>query len=398
MAEPDDAASPRTADGPAPERPGPGPGRPARRRRRARRSGPWAVAAIIVAVILLANAAAAVIGPNIPRRSGSEERAFIKADQMYRRSGPTAVAFLGSSETAGGIVPSTVAAHAPDLDGGVYNAALAGTFLPTYRDWADEVVVPTLDPDVVVIGMLPMTVADIPAKEGPLAGYTKARRAYLSAIDQISGGELGRVGWEARQRSALVRYRPWLRQPQLLAKGIRNTLTGEEPKGRPAGTGMDWSKETNPATVAANTGPDGEVFDYHQQSLPVDADPLGAAIYRAFAQGTEDLVPLERFTAHLQARGVTPVVLLLPVDRGPLAKGGADLATLDGWARDVEAWGKEHGVPVRDEFTKDWSSDLFHDRNHLDEAGAEQLSTVVGRWLQDLCDQGAIADACRPAR
>jgi hypothetical protein len=51
-------------------------------------------------------------------------------------------------------------------------------------------------------------------------------------------------------------------------------------------------------------------------------------------------------------------------------------------------------VPVLNEFTEDWASDLFHDRNHLDAAGAEKLSDQVGTWLQGLCTAGDLHEGC----
>lgn len=368
----------------------PAPTPPSRRRRR-RRLPIWATPVIIVAVVVAAEVAAGVVGPNIPRSSGSEERAFIKADQLYSRGGSTDVVILGSSETAGGLVPSEMAKAAPGIDG-IYNAALAGTFVPTYRDWADQVVIPAVHPKVVVIGMLPMAVADIGAKRS--ASYTKPRQAYLSAFEQITGGKLGSAGWKLRQHSALIRYRPYLRQPQLLAKGVKATFAGSDDPAPPQGTELDWKKETDPERVKANTGPNGEVYDYRSQSLPTDADPIGAAIYQQFAKGHLDLRDLEQFVADLRDRDIEPVIVMLPVDRGPLTRGGANLHRLDEWTRATRKWADANHVPMRDEFTKDWSSDLFHDRNHLDEAGATKLSEIVGRWLQELCTNGDLHAGC----
>ena len=361
-------------------------------RKRRRRLPFWVVPAVIIAVLAASEVGARVVGPNIPRTSGSEERAFIKADQMYDRAGPTDVAILGSSETAGGLIPARIQEEAPGLDG-FYNAALAGTFLPTYRDWADDVVIPALDPEVVVIGMLPMTVSDIDAMDSD--DYTKPREAYLSAIDQITGGRFGSAGWELRQRSALIRYRPYLRQPPLLWEGIVNTLQGGIDATAPeGGGGMDWKKETDPAVVLANTGDDGEVADYREPSIPTEADPIGAALYTRFSQARLDLDGIEAFSADLRDQGITPVVVLLPVDRGPLEAGGADLATLDSWSEAVAEWGAANDVPVLTEFTEDWDPTLFHDRNHLDAQGAEALSTQVGAWLQDLCTAGDLHEGC----
>ena len=346
---------------------------------------------MVLAVLAAGEVGARIVGPEIPRTAGTEERAFVKADQMYER-GSADVAVLGSLETAGGLVPSIIEERAPEI-GSVYNAALAGTFLPTYQEWAERVVIPALDPDVVVIGMLPMTVADIEAVDS--ASYTEPRDAYSDAMDQITGGSFGDLGWALRQRSALIRYRPELRQPDQLARGVRAVLRGGDDTAAPGpGTGMDWTTETDPATVLANTGPDGEVFDYHASSLPIDADPLGSAIYRTFEEGSLDLQGIEELTAALRGDGVEPVIVVLPVDRGPLEAGGADLSVLDAWTASLQDWAADHDVALLDEFTAPWPSDLFHDRNHLDVDGAAELSRVVGDWLAELCGEDRLPGAC----
>ena len=58
------------------------------------------------------------------------------------------------------------------------------------------------------------------------------------------------------------------------------------------------------------------------------------------------------------------------------------------------AWADDEGIPIHEEFTRSWASDLFHDRNHLDEAGAQRLSETVGAWLQDECDAGDLFADC----
>lgn len=391
------APDPGPADAGGPDRPTrtarpTAPGRGRQKRRKRLRVPGWSVPLIVLAALLVAELGARVVGPNIPRVAGSEERAYVKADQLFARSGPTSVVVLGSSETAGGIVPSVVSKEAPRVRG-VYNAALAGTFLDIYRDWAEDVVIPAAHPKVVVISMLPMTVSDVDTRT---KNYQQARRAYRSAFDQIAGGPLD-LTWRARQRSALIRYRPYLRQPTLLLRGIGRTLTGtDDPTPTPGD--MNWEQEPDPEVVKVNTGPDGEVYDYSKRSLPVTSDPGGAFIYRQFAKGRLDLAKLDRFVAELRAKGIEPVIFVPPVDRGPLEQGGADLSVLDGWTRSLVAWADAHDVPIHEEFTKDWSSDLFHDRNHVDTAGAQALSKVLGRFLATLCDQGKLGDACTAAR
>ena len=351
---------------------------------------------MIVAVVLVGEATARVVGPDIPRRSGSEERLLIKSDQIYQR-GPhaTDVIILGSSETAGGLVPSIVAQAAPQL-GGIYNAGLSGSELLLMRQWAGRIVVPNLHPKVAVIGVLPMSVQRIKVKGGE--GQKQAVRAYSTAIELVDPGGVGSLGWRLRQHSALIRYRPYLRSPSLALRGAGVALQG----GRTvtaadlaADANMDWTTETDPRRVKRNTGPDGAIYDYRRPSIDTPRDDVGAAIYTVFAKSRTDFSELDALVTSLRARGVRPVIAVAPVDRGPLIAGGADLAPLDRVAGQIEEWGRRHQVAVNDQFTERWASPLFHDRNHLDQAGARRWSTLIGDWLTELCGTGQLGDACR---
>jgi hypothetical protein len=350
---------------------------------------------VVVAVLVVAELTAGVIGPDIPRTAGTEERLFVKADQIYERgTDSTDVAIFGSSETAGGLLPGVMAKQVPELPD-IYNAALSGSEVSLMHEWADRIVVPRLQPEVAVIGLLPMSVMTIDLEGGQ--GPEQALKAYRVAIEQVDPGGVGNLGWLLRQRSDLVRYRPYLRSPKLAADGTWSALHGGDPVTKEDLAGdatMDWTKETDPGRVARTTDPDGAVHDYRVPSIPTEADGLGAKLYTKFGEGTVDFTALDAFVDDLEADGVTPVIALAPVDRGPLTKGGADLAPLDAVAGQIEAWAADRGVAVNDQFTEDWSSDLFHDRNHLDYAGAKRWSTMIGAWLNDLCGAGSIP-ACK---
>lgn len=387
---------------------GEAPAAPRRRRR-------WLVPVCVIAALVLGELFAAWVGPHIPRKSGAEERAFIKADQMYRL-GRTDVLILGSSETAGGLLPETIDSKAPQLTG-VYNGALAGTELPLYQEWAERVAMPALHPKVVVIGLVPMSVyryggnlstADlrqvlhdqgIDLKHLPTNPNAEADASYQSAFDQIDPGGLGSIGWKLRRYSALIRYRPYLRQPSLLIGGLRGALgLGEQRDDTPHPNGIDWKTETDPRVVAKNTAPTGEVYDYQTRSTAVTTDPLGAAIYRVIARGRPDFTKLDALVKSIRSRGATPVVALAPIDRTVLKASGLDFGRFDALVAQIQQWGSRHRVPVNDAFTSDWSADDFHDRTHVDLAGARRWSDQVGTWLSGLCRDGTLTGACGAAR
>jgi hypothetical protein len=385
MAEEEESAAPQRAARP-----------PRRRQRRHRLWVPWwAVPIVVVAVLAAGELGARWVGPDLPRKAGSEERLLIKSDQIYDRgSGSTDVVILGSSETAGGLIPADVSARATGLHG-IYNAGLPGSELGFMERWARRIVVPNLKPKVAVIGILPMSVQKVDVSGGE--GQVQAIAAYESALDQVDPGGLGSITWRLRQHSALIRYRAYLRSPSLALRGLGVALRGGKTvtaEDRAKDATMDWTTETDPDRVKRNTGADGEVFDYRQPSLPIDGDPLGAKIYQRFAQSPADLSELAALVASLRDRGVVPVIAIAPVDRSNLEAGGADLGPLDALARTIEAWGRDHGVPVDDQFTEAWPAAGFHDRNHLALAGAHRWSAEVGTWLGELCAQDRLGDAC----
>lgn len=362
-----------------------------------RRLGWGLVPITVVVALLVGELGARVIGPEIPRRAGSEERAFVKADQMHARGrGSTDVLILGSSETAGGLIPSIMSEQAPMLDG-IYNGALAGSYQPVQQEWAERVAVPALDPPVVVIGLLPMAVWDLTDKFPDPNG--DAQDTYRAAFDQLDPGHLGQLGWTLRENSALIRYRPYLRRPTLVLQGIGNLvgiLDDTPPERELSPFGMDWKTETDPQVVRENTAETGEVFDYHSRSLPVTVDRTNKVIFDRIATGSIDFEPLASLVDSLRAQGTTPVLALGPIDRSVLVASGVDLAPYDDLVTEIQAWADERDLPVHDAFSDTWSPDDFHDRTHLALAGSERWSAQVGAWLAELCEAGELPDACAP--
>jgi hypothetical protein len=345
----------------------------------------------IVAALLAAEVGARVVGPNIERTAGSEERAFIKADQIARR-GQTDVVIFGSSETAGGLIPSVIEAEVPALDG-AYNAALAGARLDLTRDWADRIALPGLQPEVVVIGMQPTAVVAFDETDFDPAADTAP--AYRAAFDQIDPGGLGSLGYQLRQRSDLIRYRPYLRSPTALWSGVRGTLAGGDDE--PADDGrMDWETETDPDRVLRLTAADGEVLEYRSPGTTDGDNAMAVAAFTAAGSLPYDFEQLEAVFAVVRDHGAIPVVALAPVDREVLDAAGADLSGLDRAVAELEAWVAERDVPLLDRFTERWPAAWFHDRQHVAEAGAERWSRDVGAWLAELCAAGRLGDACAP--
>lgn len=349
----------------------------------------WSVPVIVAGVLLVAEVAAGVIGPNIERTSGSEERAFIKADQVAAR-GQTDVVVFGSSETAGGLIPSVLVDALPDGTD-AYNAALAGARLDLTGEWADRIVLPGTSPRIVVIGMQPTAIVDFDEADFDPAADTAP--AYRAAFEQIDPGGLGSLGYRLRQRSDLIRYRPYLRSPTLLWNGIVNTVSGGPDE--PADDGrMDWETETDPRKVRRLTGDDGEVLEYRQPGTTDGDNQMAVVAFTAAGSLPVDLGPLDAVVRTVRDHGAVPVIALAPVDREVLLAQGADLTGLDATVGELEAWAAEQGVPLHDAFSETWPAELFHDRQHVAEGGAERWSRELGAWLAERCAADDLGDAC----
>ncbi len=349
----------------------------------------------VLGCLLTAELGARWLGPNLPRHAGSEERAYLKATQMDGRgTGATDLVIVGSSDGAGGLIPDTITQEVPELPNG-YNAALAGSRLAVTEAWTDQMVLPLLRPKVVVIAMSPFQI--LPVSDPAEDPNREAEAAYLDAFRVISSGGVGSIRWNAMRSSALLRYRPWLRDPVLVVRGLA-VATGmvDRPVGRldGEGLGMDFKTEDDPRVIEANTAPTGEVLDYRSKTLPVDQDVLSAEILANTAVGEPDYDDLTDLVETIRRAGGVPVLTLSPVDRSVLADSGLDLGPYDRLVDDIESWGADHGVPVHDVFTVTWPKDDFHDRTHVATSGAERWSRELGSWLSELCQDGKLESAC----
>ena len=363
-----------------------------KRARRARTVPAWTVPIVVVAAVLLAEVGARIVGPNIPRRSGSEERAYVKADQIYSRSGPTDLVILGSSESGAGLIPSTILREATSLHGG-YNASLVGAPLDITQEWASRVVLPQLDPKVVVVGIFPTAVVDLSGIETDPTDRTLA--AYRSAFDLIDPGGLGSWGWKLRQESALIRYRPYLRKPTDAWEGLRTTLSGGTDAPDPKGLTMDARTETDPAKVKALTASDGEILEYREPSPVGTSNAVAVAAFSQVSKLPLDLGPLGDLFDEIEASGAAPVLAIAPIDRAVLERDGARLDGVDGFEQQLTDWAKANDIPVFSEFSQAWQASWFNDRQHVSEAGAQQWSKELGTWLEQECTSGSLVDDCR---
>lgn len=342
---------------------------------------------IVIAVVLAAEAGARVLEPHLPVNTGSEQRALVKARQMRER-GHTQIAIVGSSEAAAGIDPETLRDEVPAF-GSAYNAGLVGSHLSATDRWFRRVVGPRLEPDVVLIGILPLAIlsyddvghdatsaddAEERLRETKRA-YLETSRVYESTIDRIAPAFFGSWGPRFQDHSALVRTRSRLRSPSAVADAVRSLLGGG-PDDRDLG-------------VDSEIGPSGRNLEYDGEGA--DERAAGEAeLYRAAMQQPLDLDTLGTLVSSIRSTGAEPLLALAPIDRLSLEADGLDLDAWDVRVEELRDWAEANGVPLDDRFSTVYPRADFHDRHHLRRSGAIRWSRELGRWIDGLCRTGRL--------
>lgn len=168
------------------------------------------VAAVMVAALLAAEMAARAIEPMVPTTGGwPTAQIAAKVEQMTELAASTDinVVFLGSSSMDQGINPLTFNSRSNGLAS--YNASLNGLTMRSLELWTLEVVLPTVDPEVVVIGVTTRELNDGAASAQP--GLLE-RLAASRGLDEFSTGDLQLIS-RAEGLFALLRIRESLRRP-----------------------------------------------------------------------------------------------------------------------------------------------------------------------------------------
>lgn len=359
------------------------------RSRRGLRPGWVGVLVVMAAVVLAAEGGARILEPHLPSETGSEQRAVLKAAQMRDR-GHTEIVVLGSSEAAAGIDPEVLLAEIPAFTS-AYNAGLVGSHLSATDRWFRRIVEPELTPDVVIVGVLPLAIlsyddvrdeeafgtdddgADAWLRETKRT-FVETSRVYEATIDRLAPGLLGEPGRWVGDRSALVRSRTHLRSPGELARAVRNLVGGDR-------------EETE--DLMSDIGPTGQNLEY---SGPGDEERIENEVdlYRAAMHQPLDLESLDSLVDAIRSSGAEPILALAPIDRVSLRRDGLDLDGWDAQLDELHRWAADRGVPLHDSFTVDHPEAEFHDRHHLARAGAVRWSTELGRFVDQLCEDGRL--------
>lgn len=248
--------------------------------------------------------------------------------------------FLGSSASSFGIDPSVVVDSLPGAQSG-YNAAVPFGSLEVQRLWYESAISPSVRSRTVFVEISPSVM--LYRSKNPLVPDMLKSVGYRRGVGD---GFVGLAG------SALLRYRPYLRDPVELA----GQLAGRQ---------------------GVEVFDDGQGKRCQPYSFPSELRRLMVEDFEA-SIGDQDFVALtdlDRLVEGVQADRVIFLVLPLHedfIDSDPMIRFA--------WDRSLAAalmLAAEHEIDVIDATGLAWPSDLFSDPLHLNPAGAERLSEFV---------------------
>lgn len=321
----------------------------------------------MVMVVLLAEVGARAAERAVPAPLGwrPDEVAF-KVEQIDRwGTGSIQTVFLGSSIGRSGLK----ADQWPGLTGAkAYNASLGGASMRTLALWAEDVVLPGLRPEVVVLALSPRELNDAGRDQGAIL------RAYLSspARSRHIGHPslLDRLSEPVRAHVAVVRGRHLWRLAASDPAAVID-LVGSVAPPRPGPSG----DHPEPAS---------DHFHVDRVALArLSADGLNG-----YEPGGVERAALARLVRAARAAGARVVVVDMPYDRetfvSALPHGAADVEaydrTLAGLARDL-------GVEVVDARASLSERSLLRDVNHLNGRGAARLTALVASRVRAGADR-----------
>jgi hypothetical protein len=314
-----------------------------------------AVAVIVVAELLVRIFAAHLAAPV----TWSTPEAQVKAAQMRAvgsHGGSGGVVFLSSSVLDVGVDPATFA-KAAGATVPVYNGSLSGANMTMLRWWADRVVLPALRPRLVVIGL---SSREVNAKD-PQAQAVAKQFFASPAVRELNGTETAVQKAEryVGDVSDLFRYRASIRSPSQVLH------------------------QHAPIQVQKRffTAPGGQEMALARQSFRTDEDALfRTSFVKDWSVSRAELGTLAALIGDLTARGIKVVLVDVPVTQDYInlhPDGEADYTTYRDALASVAA---RAGIPYLQGSA--WSTTDFADPLHLNQRGAQRLSTELSVRLR----------------
>jgi hypothetical protein len=314
--------------------------------------------ALVVTMLLIAELVTRALASGLPVplqwQSYETQRKVQQIDALSKKGGAQVV-FLGSSVIDVDVDPTVIDR---ELGGGVtsYNAGLASSIPRMSAAWAEGVVIPKLHPRVIVLGLISYDLgAEDPNRTDAYnallasAGYraVTGRNNVIQSVDRWLG-----------TYSALWFHKYQLRDPATVLRAI--------------------SGHPQPGDAAADdVDPTGRETD-GQYSPFVD---LTTVDVRHWSLGTKDTAAVEQLITYAKKRGITVVLVDMPVTGQFVAAMPHGAASYRTFRAGLATIGTRSSTKVLyyDGFGKD---SLFGDNIHLNHDGAEQFSATLGRALR----------------
>ena len=322
----------------------------------------WTVViATIVAVLLVAEVGARVLGTRLddPDWNVAEVAAHIdNLDRLDAESEQVDTLLIGSSSIGAAVDPASLAEQIEGVEV-AYNANLFGPSAQAVEQVTDELLLQRLDPEVMVIGVTSRELNDNSADQARMLTALETSVGWRRLTGESSPYD--RLDDSAGSISALVRFRPLLRDPETLARRVVD------------GPGSPISE------FGMLTSRDGQRFDANN----ADHNDQERSALSDYAIGGEQLESLERVVTTQIDTGRRVVLVNMPVvddlwwSLHPDPEG--DRAAYEAAIAELVAMTGVEYFDAASEF--DHTTADFGDANHLNEIGADRFTTVLADHL-----------------
>lgn len=337
---------------------------------------------MVLVVLVVLELGTRTIADQLPSsESDDSEELVLKAgrlEELGSNDVPVGAVFIGSSAIDAGVAPAAFDAASSRFEGS-YNAGLIGTPLATQQRWTDEVVLAQVDPEVAVVAVSPLEVHQNREAEA----LAPIDAIFDASFREIEDGLLPSLERWAEDRSALVRYRGSLRDPQYVLDAVRNTVGGEPDFPRIVRPDGYWEE---------NLDDRGAVLQYRDRQLNQVSPELITYLDESMAAPYRP-ERLEGLLDTLDRAGVPAVVVAPPIALDRLSGAGADAQAYLDAVGELAATVEGRGLPFLD-FSTAYDDGAFADPLHLNGAGTERFSRDLATAVDEVCAALATDAGC----
>jgi len=310
-----------------------------------------------------------------PRNSAGVGEVALKRDRLRALAttpGTPALVFIGDSMMDAAVDPDAFLA-ASNRFPSAYNAALMGARLQTQARWANDIVLPTARPKMVVHGMSPTLVSSFGMDPQGLSVYDSILDTNITSVNDDVWSSTDEA---ASDLSSTIKHRNSLRYPSTLLNATWARASGGRPFGefgRPDGF---WEKALAPT---------GQIKEF-ATGKSSGTVPEGLLPHlRLLVESPIDYSQVNQALAIYRTKESPLVVVIQPAALDAMRTSGINVekwrAISTGLADHVRAT----GVPVIDFTDAGYPNDVFFDPFHLNAAGSTRYSADLARRVADLC-------------